>query len=93
MAMQIDIAIPSAVQGSNKTNADLGCGLVGVMICNDSRIILLLPAGECCDMSAAIKFAKKILPGVTTISTYAGTVPDTEYRLYGQEWESSRRRS
>jgi hypothetical protein len=92
MRMQSGIAIPSWLKGSYKTSADLGCGLVGVMFGSDSHVILLFPANECCDMTAAIKFAKRLLPGVTMISTIAGSVPDTEYRLEGKEWGAFRSR-
>ena len=88
--MEIDIVLPRSVKGTFNTKPALGCTLLGVIVIDDSHIRLLFPPGACCDMTAAVKLGKSIVPDVTTISTYAGKIPDTEYRLVGKKWEAGR---
>ena len=40
-----------------------------------------MPEGNCCDMRGCIDLFKKIDPRVSRISTFAGGVQDTAYRL------------
>ena len=75
-----------SVKGTQKTNPPIGCTLLGVTIIDDSHIRLDVPSGESCDPQAAIKLAKSIVPGVTTVSTYHGPDYHAEYRFVDGEW-------
>jgi hypothetical protein len=45
-----------------------------------------LPKGECVDMNGAISVAKKMMPNVQIIWTYAGNEMDTIYWIKNGEW-------
>jgi hypothetical protein len=45
------------------------------------------PAGDCCDMSGAIKLFTAIDPDVLAIETFSGGEPDTVYRFNARDRE------
>lgn len=55
----------------------------------DERAVALdLQDGNCCDMRGAIELAMAVNPKVQRIETFAGGVPDAEYRLGRSGWEA-----
>ena len=54
----------------------------------DGELVLILPEGNCCDMTGAIEIAEKIMPSVWRISTYVAGKKDTEYRLECGKWSA-----
>ncbi|WHZ20480.1 MAG: hypothetical protein OJF55_002629 [Rhodanobacteraceae bacterium] len=57
----------------------LGTGFCGWRVLDDTTLALDLPAHCACNMTGAIRVAQAILPGVKTVQTFAGGVPDTRY--------------
>ena len=62
------------------------CHFSGWRVTAQNTLALDIVQGECCDMGAAIKTAKSILPTVNKILTYSGDVPDTVYTLTANGW-------
>ena len=65
-------------------NSVLQCTWLSWRALSSGEIALDMPAYCCCDMRGAIRVAESLMPGVWRIATFAGGVPDTEYRnVYG----------
>jgi len=74
-------------------NRRLKCDFIAWRVLADGEIALDLPDGNCCDMTAAIEIAEKIMPAVRRIVTFVGGQPDTEYRLWKGDWMALDKRS
>ena len=68
----------------------LQCSFLAWRVIAEGELALDMPAHNCCDMSGAIDIAERIMPGIRRIATFAGGVPDTEYRVYQGKWEAIR---
>ena len=49
---------------------------------------LRMAPDNCCDMDGCLAFFKKIDKNVKLIETFAGTTPDTIYKLSGKQWHA-----
>lgn len=49
-----------------------------------------VPAGDCVDMTGAIRVAKALMPNVAVIHTLCGGEVDTMYSRVGKEWRAVR---
>ena len=66
----------------------LQCEWSAWRVLDDGVLALDLGDGECYHMDTAIRMAEAIMPGVCRIVTFAGDVPDTEYRLWQGKWSA-----
>ena len=64
----------------------LQCEWSAWRVLEHGQLALDMEDGECCDMNGAVCMAEAIMPGVFRIVTFAGDVPDTEYRLWQGKW-------
>ena len=66
----------------------LQCEWSAWRVLEHGQLALDMEDGECCDMNGAVCMAEAIMPGVFRIVTFAGDVPDTEYRLWQGKWSA-----
>ena len=64
----------------------LQCGWSAWRVLDEGELALDMQPDGCCDMSGAIRIAEAMMPGVWRIVTFAGDVPDTEYRNWKGKW-------
>lgn len=68
-------------------NKDLGCEVLSLTVdFVDKAGCIFLPAGQCCDMSAAIRMFKAICPSIVEIKMVSGLVEDTVYHRISGHW-------
>ena len=65
----------------------LQCEFMGWRVLSSTALALDMPADNQCAMNGAIKIATQIMPEVRMIKTFAGGVPDTEYRNVANNWK------
>lgn len=63
----------------------LQCGLHRIDV-KRNTVTFHIPPDECTDMRGAIQLATAVCPGVKTVRTIAGTVPDTTYKRERGTW-------
>lgn len=71
-------------------NDDLYCHWRRIEVNDPGVISLYFPEDDCCDMSGAIRFCKRIMPDVHTIYCWSGGVKDNAYFYRHGEWTCHR---
>ena len=77
---------PFAVRATYSTR--MKCGWSSWRVVDDGHLALEMPAGQCCDMNAAIEIAEFLCPSVWCIDTFSGGRKDTMYVLTANGWEA-----
>lgn len=73
-----------------KYNEDTMCNLVSWEIVKPGVVRFDFPKCECCNMTSTIGLAKKIMPDVVQVQTFAGGKQDTFYNKKNGFWTSYR---
>ena len=68
---------------------DMSCVMISCAFSFHKKIAHLYFAdNHCCDMTAAIKFARSVMPDVVQIQTFNASGPDTVYDNSIGEWKA-----
>lgn len=69
-------------------NSLLQCYIYRIDLESEGTVSMFFKDGNCCDMSGAIKLAKKILPTVRLINTYAIDIVGVKYCIKNGKWKA-----
>lgn len=73
-------------QQASVWSEELRCNWWGWVVLAEGQLALGLDDRHCCDMTAAIRIAEAVMPGVWRIKTFSGQKAGTEYQKVGGEW-------
>jgi hypothetical protein len=66
---------------SRRYDLDLKCAWTSWSVTGEQSLRLDMPPSHCCDMTGAIRVARRLMPDVTMIESFAGGERDTAYQL------------